>query len=566
MAKSTNRRRKGRHRGASARANADLTAHLASLGLDGVSAYKSWCHDRGLSGALNKTWQERRHERSLAQQQLDGSRDEAALDRHVEKLGLPDRDAYRSWCVTHGLGDALHKSDAQRKKEIALAERFRGDSALKSAKRHSRRPADVIQAIFDGTVDDRALERPLYRLVQDEASSLPDAGARDAFRRSLLQAESVGDLLGLKPALSNLGTVPGNTFVEGLCELSRRQDRWLEEPGSWRPDVRNSRRQFGSLVRHLVCRYDVPAFMDAVWLQGSAVRDHQDWFLHVGNGGNIRKAGTPVDLTKRMAHLFLQAPDGYTIEEALRWGQVLGLGGDASLVEAINATQLGGSFEHETFWSKVIHFFVNNPMLDPDQVGPLVDYIQHRKFEPEEIIEPGGERTTGPAPQPNFSVKGRSIDKLLREVEIWHRQLARETRIPDRAWGPSGLGTFELEDRETPGGESHRWAIRELLSTKELMAEGKAMSHCVGSYSNNCRKGKISVWSMQVTTGDARPYRVMTVSVQNGSRRINQARGKHNALPSGKTPNGPKRRSQERIDTTSSNRDAFSDCGRNRKV
>ena len=541
MAKTTNRRRKGRHRGALARANADLSAHLASLGIDGVSAYQSWCRDHGLSGALNKSWQERRQERALAQQQLDGTRDEAALDRHIKKLGLSGRDRYQKWCVEHGLGDALHKSEAQRRKELSLSERLRGDSALKAAKRHARRPANVIQAIFDGTVDDRALKRPLYLLVQEVAASLPDTGTRDAFRRILLQAESVADLLGLKPALSNLGPTPGNTFVEGLGEVARRCDRWLAEPETWRPSVHNSRRQFGGLVRHLLCQYDVPAFMDAIWLQGKATRYQQDWFLHVGNGGNIRKAGTPVDLTKRMAHLFLQAPDGYTIEEALRWGQILGLGGDTSLVDAVNATHLGRSFAEEAFWSKVVHFFVNNPMLDPDQVGPMVDYIQHRKFEPEEIVHPGGERVVGPPPQPNFSVKGRSVNKLLGEVDAWHRKLARETRLPYRRWEPSAIDGFEMEDQRKPEEDPSRWTITELTSSRELRAEGNAMGHCVASYSANCRTGKISVWSMQVSEGDGSPRRVMTISVQNSSRRINQARGKYNALPSGKTPNGQKK-------------------------
>ena len=542
MAKTTNRRRKGRHRGASARANADLSAHLASLGIDGVSAYQSWCRDHGLSGALNKSWQERRQERALAQQQLDGTRDEAALDRHIKKLGFSDRDRYQKWCVEHGLGDALHKSEAQRRKELSLSERLRGDSALKAAKRHARRPADVIQAIFDGTVDDRALKRPLYLLVQEVAASLPDAATRDALRRILLQAESVADLLGLKPALSNLGPTPGNTFVEGLGEVARRCGRWLAKPETWRPSVHNSRRQFGGLVRHLLCQYDVPAFMDAIWLQGKATRYQQDWFLHVGNGGNIRKAGTPVDLTKRMAHLFLQAPDGYTIEEALRWGQILGLGGDTSLVDAVNATHLGRSFAEEAFWSKVVHFFVNNPMLDPDQVGPMVDYIQHRKFEPAEIVHSGGERVVGSPPQPNFSVKGRSINKLLQEVDVWHRQLARETRLPDRKWEASNnVEGFELEERKKPDEDPSRWTITELLSSKELKVEGNAMGHCVASYAGNCKSGKISVWSMRVAEGDLAPKRVMTVSVHNNSRRINQARGKHNALPNGKAPNGHKR-------------------------
>lgn len=62
MAKGT-RRKKGRPRGATARANAELGAHLASLGLAAIEAYKVWCRQHGFSAALSKTWQERRQER-----------------------------------------------------------------------------------------------------------------------------------------------------------------------------------------------------------------------------------------------------------------------------------------------------------------------------------------------------------------------------------------------------------------------------------------------------------------------------------------------------------------------
>jgi len=84
-----------------------------------------------------------------------------------------------------------------------------------------------------------------------------------------------------------------------------------------------------------------------------------------------------------------------------------------------------------------------------------------------------------------------------------------------------------------------RWTITEILDTRELSAEGRSMHHCVGSYAKNCKNGNISVWSMQVTPVDeGETHRVMTIAVQNRSNSISQARGKCNALPSGKTPSG----------------------------
>jgi hypothetical protein len=194
----------------------------------------------------------------------------------------------------------------------------------------------------------------------------------------------------------------------------------------------------------------------------------------------------------------------------------------------------------------VIHFFVNNPMLDPDQVGPIVDFIHNQKYVPQEIAQPGGTVERRPPQQPNLAMKGRSAAKLVRQVEEWHRQLARESRLPHRQWEPSGLQPFDLAEDPPALGTEVRWSIVELLTTRELQAEGKSMHHCVASYANNCRKGNTSIWSMQVSAGLGTPHRVMTVAVNNRGKTVTQARGRFNALPSGKTPSG-RRRGFEKI-------------------
>ena len=108
MAKGT-RRKKGRRRGATARANAELGAHLASLGLAAIEAYKVWCRQHGFSAALSKTWQERRQERVAHQRDQRAAQATQALQQHVERLGLDGVAAYQAWCRQQGIGDAMYK-------------------------------------------------------------------------------------------------------------------------------------------------------------------------------------------------------------------------------------------------------------------------------------------------------------------------------------------------------------------------------------------------------------------------------------------------------------------------
>ncbi len=172
--------------------------------------------------------------------------------------------------------------------------------------------------------------------------------------------------------------------------------------------------QFSSLAGHLLAAYPVPAFLTSVWFEGRSVeaRRRQGWYLHVGSGRNIRKADLPLPYTKMMAHHFLQAPDHSTVEAALRWGQVRGLGGSKELARAIAATRLGRSFDSEDFWISVVHFFVNHPDLDLAQVGPVVDYLHHQRFLPQEVLMADGERVELGPPQPNLSMKGRTAEIL----------------------------------------------------------------------------------------------------------------------------------------------------------
>ena len=526
MAKGQKRKR-GRRRGATARANAELGAHIESLGLETIETYKAWCRQHGFTAALNKSWQERRQERTAQRKDQRAAQAEDALRQHVERLGLDGIEAYQAWCRQQGLSDAVYKSAAQRDKEVERHKQLQSAQALRKGRKYSRRTGEAVEQIWAEAIAEENLHTEVLRQIYRAFAGL--AGDQRAQLRDLLLhvEKRASNLLDARPALQRLGRVEGNTFVEGLGALARHSDAWQQSPSEWKPDSRNPRRQFAALTRFLLARYDVPTCLDSVWFGGwgPEAQRQQGWFVHVGSGQNIRTADLPLVLSKRMAHVFAEAPSELTATEALRWAQVVGQGGSEVLAQAVIATELGRGFAAEPFWSTVVLFLVENQMLDPDMVGPVVDYINHQKFVPTEEGEP---------PQPSYTMKGRSAVKLLRQVEEWHERLARDNRQPGGSWASSGLAGFEwMDDQE----EGLRWTIRELTSKKELALEGRAMNHCVASYISNCRRGSKSVWSMRVDA-EGHSARVLTIAVHNPSRRIVEARGRFNAVPrqSGKNP------------------------------
>ncbi|MCZ6635702.1 MAG: PcfJ domain-containing protein [bacterium] len=488
----------------------------------------------------------KRKARKRREQQREPGR---KLKSHLRALGLSSTQEYQRWCRNRGLGSGTQKSDSQLRKEQSLAKRQWGDAALTRNRRNTRRPSNTIVKIYNRDLKKGDLGTDYFRKIRSVFSQFEDNGkSRRIFLELLLHVERNADLFGMEPAFPALGTKPGNTFIEGLGNLVRHHEDWLRPLADWDSDTHNPRRQFNHLARYLLAQYDVPAFMDAAWFQDiTSETRQQNWFKHIGTGQNIRKANIPVRFTKMMAHLFLQAPDDFTIEKALRWAQIIGQDGSEGLSHAIMHSRIGTCFDHEDFWESVIKFFVNNPMLDPDQVGPLIDFMHTQKYETQQIARPGGIVEIAPPPQPNFSVKARSIDKLLRQMEEWHAHLIQEaygeengrTRKGKRVitrWEPSGIGEYRFMEGKNRSHSHTVWQVQELRSNRELVAEGKALNHCVSSYAKNCRKGNISVWSLRAVT-DGLHEPVLTVAVDNMSRRVTQVRGKFNISVSGKRRN-----------------------------
>ncbi len=344
------------------------------------------------------------------------------------------------------------------------------------------------------------------------------------FRTSLLRPPRVG-------GRNETGGV--RQIITGLLAMASHQIDWLRSVEDWTPIEDSPMPQFGSLALHLFAKYPVPVFMTSVWLRGQDAESvrQQGWYKHIGQGQNIRTADLPLPYTKRMAHVFLQAPDHFTVEMALRWGQVRGLGGSEVLARAVAATRLCRSFEHEDFWQTVLHFFVNEATLETLHVGPIVDYLNDQRFVPQEILTDEGDFGQPGPLQPNLTMKGRTKRSLLSQVEEWHKRLRHRPKATPVHWERSDIG--ELHYVEKVGRDedlSRTWTIRELVSSGELYREGLAMQHCVVSYVRDCAGRRSSIWSMRIEN-PLRRDRVMTIEVDIKRRMICQARRRRNVRP-----------------------------------
>lgn len=337
-------------------------------------------------------------------------------------------------------------------------------------------------------------------------------------------------LLSIEPAIRRLGTQPGNTLIDGLLMLVLRQAQWVRPVELWLPDSDGLMDQFASLARHLFARYPVPDFLNACWFEGfsSDAVMYQEWYVHIGSGQNIRRSRLPLRLTEKAAHYFLLAPSGASLVGALRYGQLLALGADPYLAQAVQESRLGALLPDEPFWESVLQFFANQSDLRLSDVGPIVDFIYTRRFGTAPLDRTSDSLFACDGVEPTFSMKGRTLPAMLRRVAEWHEQLARDNRRSKSVWQPSGIPSF-LHDAVDSYSVMQTWIVREMLTTQELLEEGREQKHCVFSYGAQCLNGACSIWSLRVRSAhNPRWQRLLTIEVNNARRAIVQVRGKCN--------------------------------------
>ena len=439
---------------------------------------------------------------------------DAAMERHIfGDLGFSSIDDYRSWCTTNHLPSNVRKSDLQRRQEREFMRQQVLDRALRKA-RQSHNPSHAITRIFSGEIDERTIVDEPLKIV---AQACRKQKAADGLREYLIQIDCASKLLSTKN-----GTI-------AVLNLYLYRSEWIRDPRDWKPRSHNIEKQVSSLALHLLCEYEPPAFMVGVWYAKNRTR--RRWYIHVGQGGNIRTApGLPTPLTKRMAHWFALAPEDYTPLAAIRYGQVCAIGGHRRMADAILATRIAVEFREDRFDLELIRFFARNPMLDTAMYQPIVDYIWNQKYENREVfVERGVVEHDGP-PHPGFSMAGRTPENLLRHVDEWHARLGRTRKGDALSWNRSLIPEFTFVEGKKESKNMRVWRIVELVSSRDLEEEGRALGHCVASYAASCQKRVSSIWSVRRETA-AGVARVLTVELDVKRRELVQIRGAKNRLP-----------------------------------
>lgn len=477
--------------------------------------------------------------------------DHQDLEAHFRALGVSSVATYKLWCYRNGLSSDLEKTVEQRRAEVDLyRESFETTRDPDVSERHNPKRAAYIARIFKGELQDVTLSDVVHRVRTMYNNLEGDADAQRALCRLVLHVEKYADLMRPAIAFKRLGHTTVNSCLAGLEQLARHHADWIRPVEGWRPNDHKPMRQFSSLARHLLAKYYVPTYFDSAFFQGTTeqARLEQDWFKHIGSGQNLRTArDLPMRVTKRMAHQLTSDDYWGTIPQTFRFVQYLTFGGSPRRGSwQIMDGPLGGFTDDEPFWETVVQFLASQAFLDGSYINPILDYIRNQKFAPQRIPQSDGSEVLGPPPHPSFCMKGRSISKLIREVDQWHIDLSGMEDIPLETWESCGLRELEHDVVDPEIKRNIRWSMHELTTSAQLQVEGRVMSHCVGSYVKQCVAGNESIWSLRALDLDAAEENqvqehVLTVSVNPKRKLVTQYAGKHNLKPFGRKQVAKKR-------------------------
>jgi hypothetical protein len=329
---------------------------------------------------------------------------------------------------------------------------------------------------------------------------------------------------------------PAPDFERALDEVRRGYAGMAIRDGAlWRPKLktRDPARLRLAAARHLYARYPVSAALEAIWRDGSGldageIALRKAWYVAVARGDSLYKAGANALMSRKEVHCFLNLSGDLTFDEAFWVAIIRSYTDDFGLAARLARTKISRAPRADlAFWREVARFFCAHP-TSKEETDDLCDYIgamyRHDRA---------------------YSLKGRTLASLRKQMSEWHRDIAAVERIEAMRRRVAGRGSAvkgawdgsRLEDWEwQPSAKEakvhgERFFVRQLRTAEDLVGESRAMHHCVSTYAAKCIAGNASIWVLR-RTALGKIERLLTIELDPQNRAV-QVRGFSNrvALP-----------------------------------
>ncbi len=330
---------------------------------------------------------------------------------------------------------------------------------------------------------------------------------------------------------------PAPDFQNAINEAKRGFEACVvRDACGWQPQMktRNPARLRLAAARYLFARFPVGEHLEQIWMDADGLAHDEivlrkRWYITAAGGGSLYKDGAGAWLSRKEVHAFLNPPPGLGFEAAFWQAIARSYSDDPSVALRIARSRIANAPRSGTgFWREVVRFFCAHPAT-VEEMDDLRDFLEDRRRR-----------------DPEFSLKGRTLASLRRQMREWHRELEAIERIEAarrRAEAAQARARGEVPPRDTAGGAwqgagiadwswspaakdrsmREEYLVIQLRTAADLMAETTAMHHCVASYAAKCIAGDASIWSLRRRAA-GKTERLLTIELDRQKRAV-QVRG-----------------------------------------
>jgi hypothetical protein len=318
----------------------------------------------------------------------------------------------------------------------------------------------------------------------------------------------------------------------------------LRDPSAWRPQMktRDAARLRLAAARYLFARYPVADHLEQIWTDCRGL-DHDEivlrkrWYVVAAGGGSLYKAEASGWLSRKEVHAFLNPPPGLGFEAAIWHAIARSYSNDLAIALRIARSRIAQTPRAELgFWREVARFFCANPAT-VEEMDDLRDYLEDSRQR-----------------DPAYSLKGRTLASLGRQMREWHRDLDAIARIEaarrraeeaqarargqaayaassDGSWPGAAIADWSWTTAVKDRSKREEYRVIQLRTAVDLVEETRTMHHCVASYAAKCIAGYASIWSLRRRAAGT-AERLLTIEINRQNRAV-QVRGFANraALP-----------------------------------
>jgi hypothetical protein len=337
---------------------------------------------------------------------------------------------------------------------------------------------------------------------------------------------------------------PAPSFQTAIVEAKRGFEAdILRDARAWRPQMktRDVARLRLAAARYLFARYTVAEHLEQIWIDCSGLAPDEiilrkRWYIVAAGGGSLHREGAGAWLSRKEVHAFLNPPPRLGFEAAIWQAVARSYSNDPAIVLRIARSRIAQTPRAELgFWREVVRFFCAHPTT-VEEMDDLRDYLAdcHRR-------------------NPEFGLKGRTLASLGRQMREWHRDLEAIRRIEvarrraeaaqarargqalardlagDGSWPGAAIADWSWSPAVEDRSKREEHLVIQLRTAADLVAETRAMHHCVASYAPKCIAGCASIWSLRRRAA-GHTDRLLTIELDPQYRAI-QVRGFANRAP-----------------------------------